>query len=216
MSVSQKRFVLFSLLVIGGIICISIAYQRLANAQSGDVAAKSPDAGQAEARHGRVIELDEPEWRENLPLQASVSQSRIIAIGVALRNTCRRASNGQITTDYEVRLQEVMKGNARPDTIISVKMPGGLVNESDGNLLEARTRQVRKMQNGKRYILFLKNSPGGTDSYTPLRGSQGLYEIPINGTLVTHLGRSFLLAPADDGEQVSIFLTQVRDLVRSR
>lgn len=164
-------------------------------------------------RPHRIIETEEPEWRINVPVQALVNESRIIAVGVPLRNQCRQAQNGQVTTDYQVRLQEVIKGNVQPEAVISVKMPGGLVTEADGTLLEARARRVRKMQNGKTYILFVKNAPGQGDSYTPLRGSQGLYEIPLNGNRVIHLGRSFDLPPANDGELVSVFLQQIRALV---
>lgn len=202
--------ILFALMVIGGTISVAAVYQNLTYAQS----PASPGAPRAEVRPRRVIELDEPEWRHNVPLQALASESRIIAIGVPLRNICSLAPNGQITTDYQVNVQEVVKGNVEPNEIISVKMPGGVVIENDGSLLEGRTRQVRKMQNGKRYILFLKNAPGSHGSFVPLRGSQGLYEIPLNRTRVNHLGRSFLLPPADDGEEISAFLQAVRFLAR--
>lgn len=206
---------LFILFGFGGIAGLCIAYQGLTYAQSGSVVANSQRAEQIEVLPRRIVELDNPEWRQNVPLQAIVGESRIIAIGVPLRNNCRQAPNGQITTDYQVQLQEVIKGKVQPDAVISVKMPGGLITENDGTLLEARARAVRKMQNGKKYILFLKNAPGGNDSLSPLRGSQGLYEIPRYGTRVIHLGRSFLLPPADDGEEISVFLQAVRSLVNN-
>jgi hypothetical protein len=149
-------------------------------------------------------------------MQALVSESRLIVVGVPQRNSCHQSQNGHITTDYQIQIQEVLKGTAQPNTIIPVQMPGGLITESNGNLLEARTRQIRKMQNGKKYIIFLKNAPGGGDTFATLRGSQGLYEIPPNGTRVIHLGRSFLLPPANDGEIVSVLLDQIRSLARNK
>ena len=130
-------------------------------------------------------------------------------------NACHLSQNGQVTTDYQVRIQEVIKGNAQPNDLISVSMPGGLVTESNGTLLEARARRIRKMLNLKKYVLFLKNAPGAGNALTPIRGSQGLYEIPPNGTRLIHLGWSFGIRPADDGPEIVSFLQQIRDLARN-
>lgn len=187
-----------------------ITYQRLTYAQ------KATDVTRKESPRQVLIELDHPEWRVNLPLPALVNQSAIIAIGEPIRNACRQSQTGDVTTDYEVRVHEVIKGPASPEMVISVKMPGGIVTQSDGTVLEARSRFVRRMQDGKRYVMFLERSRHGNESYAPIRGSQGLFEIPPTGGRVIHLGRSFFLPPADDGELISVFLQQVREKVKKR
>ncbi len=177
----------------------------------------SVDSFRAISNEWRVLEMDQPEWRQNLPLQSQVNQSRLVAVGEPVRNASRRSPDGQrITTDYDVRLIDVFKGIAVAGSMISVKMPGGWVTEDDGVILDARARRVRKMENGKRYMMFLRNAADSDDAFIPLRGSQGLYELPRNGSRVRHLGRSFDLPPADDGELVSLFLQQIRDLSRNR
>ncbi len=208
-----KWYLLVVALTFGLATILMFAYQRLAYAQgSVETARVSDTSGQSHPK--RTIELDDPQWRQNIPLQAAVSESRAIAIGTPVSNACHQAANGDVTTDYQVRIQEVMKGNLRPDSIVSVSMPGGLVFERDGTLLEARARRIRKMTNGRRYILFLKNGTGPGDSFSPIRGSQGLYEIVPDKERLFHLGRSFEIALADDGPVAVTFIQQIRDLGR--
>ena len=101
---------------------------------------------------------------------------------------CRFADGLWITTDYDVRLTEIIKGSSIAGSTISVKMPGGWVTELDGVILDARARRVRKMENGKTYIMFLRNTSDSDSAFMPLRGSQGLYEIPREWVRVRHLG----------------------------
>ncbi|MCA1623244.1 MAG: hypothetical protein LC768_15020 [Acidobacteria bacterium] len=190
---------------------IFVSYQISTNAQNGQKNLQPQDKLQGAMNGRKIIELDDPEWRQNVPLQALASESTVIAVGKPLRNACHPSQNGQqVTTDYEVRLEEVIKGNLQPNSLISVSMPGGMVRESNGDLLEVRARHVRKMRNGRTYVLFLKKAIGKEGILTTMRGSQGIYEIPANGQRVVHLGRSFELPPADDGQEVSAFLQAVR------
>lgn len=165
----------------------------------------------------KISLLDEPEWRESVSLEVLGRESKAIVIGKALRNVSRQSANGQeITTDYEVRIQEAIKGDLQPNATITVSMPGGLVRKADGSLHEVRTPRVRKMQNGKTYALFLKAKNPNDDLFTPLRGSQGIYEIPANGTRVVHLGRSPELPPADDAPEINAFLQTIRAMRNNR
>jgi len=210
---SKRKRVLISilLLVFTTAISIFVGYRFNTSAQA-QQRSGPPDLLTA---NRRVVELDEPEWRQNIPLTALASESKVIAIGVPIRNGCHRSQDGyQVTTDYEVRLQEVIKGDFQSGSVISLSMPGGLVTEPDRSLLEVRARRVRKMRNGNTYVLFLKKAPAGANTeLAPVRGSQGLYEIPQGGTRVIHLGRSTTLPPADDGEEIPVFLQSVRDIV---
>ncbi len=203
------------LFIVGLIVTAAFAFQWLIKAQATDETALPSSSPQFDTRSKRIIELDEPEWRQNIPLQAAVSESKVIVIGIPVGNECHLSQSGQVTTDYKVRIQEVIKGNIQSNTLVSVRVPGGLVAESDDTLLQARARRIRKMQNNRDYILFLKNSPGGGNAWSPIRGSQGLYEIPVNGTRAIHLGRAFNLPPADDGPEIASFLQQIRSLARN-
>lgn len=174
-------------------------------------------SAESHRRLWRIIELNEPEWRNSLPLDRLAAQSRVVAIGEPLENVSRTSPDGyHATTNYSVRLIEVLKGNLLPGTTISVIMPGGWVTEGDGVILDARAIRVRKMVNGKRYVLFLKNSAGQGNFFTPIRGSQGLFELPGIGSRVFHLGRSFDLSPPNRGELQSVFLQQLRSVTSNQ
>lgn len=73
-----------------------------------------------------LIEIDDPEWRVNLPLPALINQSIVVAIGVPIRNVCRQSQNGDVTTDYEVRVQEVIKGQTTLMQLSRLKCRAGL------------------------------------------------------------------------------------------
>lgn len=159
----------------------------------------------------RIVDLDEPEWRQNVTLEVLGREGSVIVIGKPLSNVCRLSANEhQVTTDYRFEVQEVIKGDFNPNSVIVVKMPGGIAKQSDGTLLDVRTHRVRKMQNGKTYAVFLKGGNRQNDSLVPLRGSQGIFEIPATGTRVIHLGRPFNLPPADDGPEINAFLQTIR------
>lgn len=212
----RSRFVL----VIGGalvLLAIGFVGHRVSTTAQTQNEVKEKPVIETNLNNGRrVIRLDEAEWHQDVPLPALVRESRIIAIGIPTRNVGRLTQNGQsVITDYEFRIQQVIKGNMQPNSTISVIMPGGMARENTGNLIQAQSLGVRKMQNQKRYLVFLKNS-GDQEVYETLRGSQGIYEIPQNGTRLIHLGRSFRLAPADDGPVISSFLQEIRNLVRNQ
>ena len=135
--------------------------------------------------------------------------------GDTIRNFCRWSESGhQITTDYQVKVKEVIKGNVNVDSVITVRMPGGLMMERDGSILNVRAQRIRNMLNGKRYVMFLKNAAGSGDAMMPLRGSQGLFEVTLNGLRVLHT-ESFLDISSDQsGEELPVFLQKIRELMQ--
>lgn len=164
----------------------------------------------------QVVELDEPQWRINVPLKTLASESNLIAIGRPILNRYRQSPDGQVMTVYQVRLQEIITGNRTAGTTIVVTMPGGLVRERNGGWLRVRTRRLRKMENGKLYVLFLKDGGREPRVMTTVRGSQGIYELPRGGSRVIHYGRSLERPGADDGEEISSFLQTIRGFRRNR
>jgi hypothetical protein len=165
----------------------------------------------------KVTLLDEPEWRENVSLEVLGRESKAIVIGKPIRGVTKQSANGnEVTINFDVQIQEAIKGDLQPNATIKVSMPGGLIKEADGTLHEFRTPRVRKMTPGKIYALFLKAKNPNDNLFTLLRGSQGIYEIPANGTRVVHLGRSFDLPPADDGPEINAFLQTIRAMRNNR
>lgn len=165
----------------------------------------------------KVTLLDEPEWREKVSLEVLGRESKAIIVGKPIRTVTRQSENGkEVSIHFDVQVQEAIKGDLQPNSMITVTMPGGLIREADGTLREFRTPHMRKMSIGKIYALFLKAKNPNDNVFTPLRGSQGIYEIPANGTRVIHLGFSINLPPPDDEPEINDFLRTIRAMRNDR
>ena len=143
--------------------------------------------------------------------------STAIIIGTAGTNRCRlSADEREVTIDYEVTVQQVLKGNLQPNSTVTVSLPGGRVHFTDGSTAEVRTPWFRKMQQGGTYILFL--TPRGNETYMTTGGPQGVFGLAagVSGTVESHSGRlrdpvwQYHNRPAQD------FLALVSEAVRRR
>jgi len=116
-----------------------------------------------------------------------------------------------MTVDYQVRIQELIKGDAPANPVVTVLMPGGLVNDSDGVFFNTVTPAVVKMTNQKTYIIFLKQSEWSANGYSPVHGSQGIFELPQNGSPRVI---SYAKIPPSEGEELAGLMETIRSLVR--
>lgn len=157
-----------------------------------------------------VIAIDRPEWRQPLSYQALVNLSDVIIVGRPVKNACHVSQTDyRVTTDYDVEVREKIKGD--PGAVIKVSLPGGMAFQSDGRVLDARAKWVRKLKNSSVYVLFLQKVRFDTKVILmPIRGSQGIFEIPTSGSQVVPLGRVTEGPPRPDGMVIGEFLHTVR------
>ncbi len=166
------------------------------------------------ARKRRGAWLDSPDWRSPVSLETLVSESKLIAIGHIQKNISTSKQEWPwMTTDYQVKIQQVIKGDAPTDPVITVLMPGGMITDSDGVLFSAVTPPVTMMMNQRYYIIFLKPSEWSPTGYSPVRGSQGIFEIPQNGNPRVI---SYAKIPPSEGEELAGFLETIRGLTRKQ
>lgn len=159
----------------------------------------------------RTIRYDDPLWREKMPLSRMTSESVAIAIVTTVSNVGRLTSEPQgVDTVYKVRVIERIKGSLENE--ITVSLPGGLALEADGGLLSSQAPSVASMFNNKTYVLFLTPSTGPNASFSTLRASQGIYELPADGSAVIHLGSFTDPLPGPPREEQGVFLETVRRL----
>jgi hypothetical protein len=133
-----------------------------------------------------------------------VTASTDIVKGTVTSNRATVSPDGTfITTDYQVQLSSVLRGNLQPGAIITVSVPGGFVafdKPTGTNYASVRTPWFKKMSNGKQYFMFLEgfggHIPGTIASLTqaPLRfettgGPQGVFEITSSGVVTSNSGR---------------------------
>jgi hypothetical protein len=112
-------------------------------------------------------------------LSGLAANSSVVIVGIPQDNLSAISADGKsVTIDYKVQVAYVYKGALREGDTINVSLPGGKVAFEDGSTAEVRTPWLRKMMNGKAYVLFLNPSAPRSDRFVTTGEAQGLFEIP--------------------------------------
>jgi hypothetical protein len=123
--------------------------------------------------------LELPEWKQLNSLKRDVRDSQTIVVGTPLNNVAKSRNNGErVTTEYQFKIKQVLKGTVLQDEIIKISVPGGLVRLNNGEFLEVRAVGFEKLVNKKRYLLMLNPETQNEQVWKTLRGTQGIYELP--------------------------------------
>jgi hypothetical protein len=118
-------------------------------------------------------------------LETITKKSAAVVIGTAVSNVSRLSPDGlQITTDYQVQVQEVLKGKGVDAGNIEVSLPGGRVVFEDGTAAQVNVPGFRRMENGKTYVLFLSERGPEYTSFAVTGGPQGIFEVVEGGLSV--------------------------------
>jgi hypothetical protein len=146
-------------------------------------------------------------------LDSITKKSAAVVVGTAISNVSRLSPDGQqITTDYQVQVQEVLKGKVEEGGNIEVSLPGGRVVFEDGTSAQVNITGFRKMENGKTYVLFLSERGPEHSSFAVTGGPQGIFEVVDGGTSVKPHGNSLdpLALKYKDAKEAKSFLKQAR------
>lgn len=88
-----------------------------------------------------------------------IQHSPLIVVGQVLTNrTWLNARGDLITTDYQIAVEQALKGHARPADRITVSMPGGKIAFEDGSSAEVQITDMMLPLDGERYVLFLRET----------------------------------------------------------
>lgn len=85
----------------------------------------------------------------------------------------------------------MVKGHIDETKPIVISLPGGHFTFEDGSTVEVSTPNFKRMMNGTRYLLFLN---AYRDLYVPTGGSQGIFELKSDGTVMPHAQQQNALA----------------------
>ncbi|MCA1564175.1 MAG: hypothetical protein LC803_00685 [Acidobacteria bacterium] len=131
-----------------------------------------------------------PDWL-SFDLEKLTQKSEAVVLGVPIKNRCKLTPDGQlIMTEYEVVVQEVLKGNVRQGDTVNVALVGGKVMFEDGTTAEVVTPGFKKMVNGKTYALYLSLYPIRSPVYDLTAGPQGMLELLDDGSGVISQARA--------------------------
>lgn len=162
---------------------------------------------------GHYVGNIDPYWDWSLfNLEALTKNSVAVVVGTPLRSKSQLSPSGQsVITEYEVTVQEVIKGKINQGDIIKVSLLGGKVEFEDGTSVELNTLGFERMKNYSSYALFLYAKHDGGDAYLLTGGPQGLFELPSDGTSVKPHGRPTDPAVKEAKDKsVQSFLEEVR------
>lgn len=162
---------------------------------------------------GHYVSTFDPHWDwARFDIEALTKNSLVVVVGVPSKDKARLSPDGDmITTDYNIAIKEVIKGDAEPRATITVALPGGRVTFEDGSTAELQTPGLEEVVNGSTYIFFLSDRGIGDNVYMLTGGPQGLLELPTDGSSVKSYGRSTdpVVKQAKD-KNAEIFLKEVR------
>lgn len=159
------------------------------------------------------IEDFDPHWDFGLfDIESLTKNCAAIVVGLPSKNLGGRLSGGGqvILTDYEVVVQETIKGTPTPGSTIKVSLPGGRVEFEDGTSAELRTPEFEQVKTFGTYTFFLSET-NNPDEYTLTGGPQGLVELVNDATAKSHGRSTDPVAKQNNGRDKDSFLRDVRE-----
>lgn len=141
---------------------------------------------------------------------ALTRQSALVVTGTVEKQAARFHSPEErtIVTDFQVRVEDVLKGAALAGGHITVREPGGLVQFDDGTSAEVRLPEYwRSPAAGKSYTFFLKQKGA---VYMLFAGPQGLFELSPAGRVLPQARTEDALTQKYTGKRSADFFEEIR------
>lgn len=225
---SPRTYIIVAALILSAAFIVMSIYSVRAQRPQAQDGAKDKEQDETEAlRRGGYRELArikghhvgniDPNWDWSLfNMEELTKNSVAVIVGIPRRSKAQLSPSGQsVVTEYEVGVQEVIKGEISQGDTLKVSLPGGKVDFDDGSSVELNTPGFERMVDNNSYVLFLYARHDGGDAYLLTGGPQGLFELPSNSTNVKPHGR--LTDPAvkeAKGKTVQSFLEDVHRLAK--
>ena len=162
---------------------------------------------------GVYIREYDPHWDlGNFNIESLTRGSDAVVVGTPRKVLGTRiAGEGQlILTDYEVSVQEAIKGKPMPADAITVSLIGGRVEFEDGTAAEVQTPEFEHMKLHSTYTFFLSQGQSAPGTYTLAGGPQGLIEFGVDGKVKSHGRESDVSAQEIKNKSIDDFLKEVR------
>jgi hypothetical protein len=161
-----------------------------------------------------VASINTSHWLK-FDLESLTKNSAAVIIGRPLSSVSRLTPDGeQITTEYQININEVLKGNLTPNEKVNLSLPGGTLVFEDGTSAEIKTPDEERIENGKTYLLFLSPKKGTADGFVATGGAQGLFELPPDKSGVKPKGHRVDPVQKYKNRPADKFLEEIREAVR--
>lgn len=110
---------------------------------------------------------------EALSLDELVARADHVVLATATDRRAQRDARNRIVTDYELRVEDVMKGDAAVGSTLTMRSFGGAIGD-----IGMRIEGEPHLTVGQRYVVFLARSANG--NLRPVGMSQGV--LPVQGS----------------------------------
>jgi hypothetical protein len=157
-----------------------------------------------------------PHWDWGLfNVEALTKNSAAVIVGRFTKKLDARLLEGKVIfTDYEVAVEELVKGDIKQGQTIVVTLPGGRVFFEDGTSAEQITPTFEHPVPGRAYTLFLSQEAAVPSVFFLSGGPQGMFSIEDSAGVKSHGRPEDPAAVETKGTNRESFMKEVRELGR--
>lgn len=168
--------------------------------------------GAAKLKGNFVTECDPYHHQPQFGLEELTKYSEVAIVGAPTRNIRSKLSTDglDINTEYEVIVQETLKGDLPTGSAITISLPGGKVKFTDGTSAEIKVIEFTPMRSGAVYTLYLNKNDEGM--YILTAGPFGLLEMHGDGKVRSHARAKDAIAVETKDKKVADFLKDAHKL----
>lgn len=164
---------------------------------------------------GHYVREYDPHWDLLIPLETLTKDSVAVIVGRFTKKLDARIPDSMVIfTDYEVAVNELVKGNLKQAKTIVVTVPGGRVDFEDGTSAEQTTPTFERPRIGRTYTLFLTTENAVPSVFFLMGGPQGIFDIEDSSAVKSHGREDDPSAVETKGQNRESFLKNVRELAR--
>lgn len=137
---------------------------------------------------GNYVGEFDPHWDWGLfSIEDLTKNSAAVIVGRFTKKLDPRLIEGKaIYTDYEVAIDELLKGNLKQAKTIVVSLPGGRIHFEDGTSAEQTTPKFEPVKIGRSYTLFLMQEEALPSVFLLMGGPQGVVDIEDSSSVRSH------------------------------
>ena len=160
---------------------------------------------------GNYVADYDPHWDVLFSVEDLTRNSAAVIVGrVTKKLDARLPGTVAIFTDYEVAVEELVKGDLKRAKTITVTIPGGRFFFEDGTSAEQLTPTFEQPRIGRAYTLFLTTETAVPGVFFLSGGPQGMFDIEDSSSVRSHGRPEDPAAVETKGKNRESFLKDVR------
>ena len=165
---------------------------------------------------GAYVTESNPHWDTGrFDVESLTKNSAAVIVGRVTKKLDARLIDGKVIfTDYEVAVEELVKGDLKQAQTIIVTVPGGRVFFEDGTSAEQTTPTFEHPHIGRVYTLFLMEEAAVPSVFFLSGGPQGVFDIEDSAEVKSHGRADDAGAVETKGKSRDEFMKTVREQAR--